>query len=88
MAGLKSRPVAAREQWGLMLRLHFLLLKRQATASPGRKFVMAVLVILGAVASALLGFTAFAGMVVGRMRMMRFCWSVSRWSKSGGIGSR
>ena len=69
MAGLTDRVATPRAQWGLMLRLHFLLLKRQATASPGRKFVMAVLVILGAVASVLLGFTAFAGMVVGRMRM-------------------
>ena len=47
MAGLTDRVATPRAQWGLMLRLHFLLLKRQATASPGRKFVMAVLVILG-----------------------------------------
>jgi hypothetical protein len=68
VAGLT--PVAtARTQWGLLLRLHFLLLRRQATSTPGRKFVTTLLVLLGAIASLLLAFTAFAGMVVGRMRL-------------------
>ena len=57
-----------RTQFGLLLRLHFLVLKRQATATPGRKFITFLLVVLGSVASILLGLTAFWGLWVARHR--------------------
>jgi hypothetical protein len=65
VAGLVPR-ASPRTQWGLLLRLHFLILRRQATATPGRRLVSTLLVVLGAVASLLVGFTALAGMAVGR----------------------
>jgi hypothetical protein len=68
VAGLTPPAVPARAQWGLLLRLHFLILRRQATATPGRRLVTTLLVVLGSTASLLLGFTAFFGMVVGRHR--------------------
>lgn len=65
---MKGGAAAPREQVGLLLRLHFLILRRQATATPGRKVVTLLLVVLGSVASLLLGLTAFAGMAVARHR--------------------
>lgn len=56
----------ARAQLALLLRVHFKVLWRQATATPGRKFVSSLLVGLGTFASVLLGVVAFAGMWVGR----------------------
>jgi hypothetical protein len=63
---LSAPAPAARTQWGLLLRLHFLVLRRQATATPGRRVVTFLLVTLGAVASLLLGLVAFAGPFVAR----------------------
>ena len=56
----------ARAQFALLLRTHFLLLKRQATATMGRRVVMTLLVGFGAVASALLGLTALWGLWISR----------------------
>ncbi len=58
----------ARAQLGLLLRLHFTILRRQATATPGRKVVTFLLVTLGGFASILLGVTVLAGMYTGRHR--------------------
>lgn len=60
----------ARAQFLLLLRTHFLLLRRQATATPGRRVVMTLLVGLGTVASLLLGLTALYGFALGRHRTM------------------
>jgi hypothetical protein len=70
VAGLNGGGAAPRTQLGLLLRLHFLVLKRQATATPGRRFITFLLVVLGAVASVLLGLTALWGMWVGRRNGM------------------
>lgn len=59
---------SARTQLGLLLRLHFTLLRRRATATPGRRVVTALLVGLGTVASLLLGLTAFASLWVARWK--------------------
>jgi hypothetical protein len=68
VAGVSPDAAPARAQLALLLRLHFLILKRQATATPGRKVVTFLLVTLGAVASILLGITAGASLAFGRRR--------------------
>ncbi len=56
----------ARVQLGLLLRLHFKVLRRRATATPGRTLVTFLLVGLGTVASLLLGGTVMASLWVAR----------------------
>ena len=56
-------------QFRLLLGIHFRVLKRQATATPGRRVVSILLVTLGGVASILLGLTVLASMWVGRHRV-------------------
>jgi hypothetical protein len=67
VAGLGAAP-AARSQFGLLLRLHFLVLRRQATATEGRRFVTVLLVGLGGFASLLMAWAAVASYWMGRHR--------------------
>ncbi len=64
-------PHAPASPWAqglLLLRAHFLVLVRRATATTGRRVVTGALVGFGAVASLLLGLTAAAAMYVARRR--------------------
>src|SRR5262249_50849196 len=70
-------------QFRLLLRLHFTILRRQATATPGRKVVTFLLVTLGAIASALLGIVVFAGMATGRRR---FGWEAATMDEALHLG--
>jgi hypothetical protein len=69
VAGVNGGAPAPRSQLRLLLGLHFLVLRRQATATEGRKVVTFLLVTLGGIASLLLGATAFAGMASARQRL-------------------
>jgi hypothetical protein len=53
----------------LLLRVHFRILKRLATATRGRRVVSTLLIVLGAVASFLLAVTGGVAMIAGRARL-------------------